>query len=97
VSINWQGGFLSPLTWALVMIVIATAIYLLLVFTRNMREAALVGVWALIAIAVRQGSAHPAIGTTAITAAALLMFVIAWHGYRNRSTAPLEKMKRGEI
>ena len=97
VSIPWQGGFLSPLTWALVMIVIATAIYLLLVFTRNMREAALVGVWAFIAIAMRQGSAHPAIGTVAIASAAILLVVIAWHGYRNRSTAPLEKMKRGEI
>ena len=97
VSINWQGGILSPLSWALVMIVIATAIYLLLVFTRNMREAALLGVWAFIAIAVRQGSAHPAIGYTAFAAAAVLLIVIAWHGYRNRATSPFEKLKRGEI
>jgi len=97
VSISWQGGILSPLSWALVMIVIATAIYLLLIFTRNMREAALVGVWAFIAIAVRQGSAHPVIGYTAFAAAAVLLIVIAWHGYRNRTTSPFEKMKRGEI
>jgi hypothetical protein len=97
VSIPWQGGFLSPVAWALVMIVIATAIYLLLVFTRNMREAALVGVWAFIAIAARQGSAHPAIGITAWVAAAILLIVIAWHGYRNRTTSPMEKIKRGEI
>jgi len=97
VSINWQGGFLTPLTWALIMIVLATAIYLLLLFTRNMREAALVGIWAFIAIAVRQGSTHPAIETTAVLAAAILLILIAWHGYRNRATSPFEKMKRGAI
>jgi hypothetical protein len=97
VSMDWQGGVLSPRTWAVVMIVVATAIYLLLVFARNMREAALVGVWALVAIAVGQGSAHPAIGTTALVAAGILLIVIAWHGYRNRSTSIPEKLKQNEI
>ena len=97
VSINWQGGFLSPLAWSVIMIGVATVIYLLLLFTRNMREAALVGVWAFIAIAVRQGSVHPEIMFSALVAAGVLLIVIAWHGYRNRATSPLEKIKRGEI
>jgi hypothetical protein len=97
VSVNWEGGFLSPLAWALIMIGIATAIYLLLVFTRNMREAALVGIWAFIAIAVRQGARHPEIAYTALGASAILLIVISWHGYKNRATSPLKKLQRREI
>ncbi len=97
VSINWQGGFLSPLAWTVVMIAVATVIYLLLIYTRNMREAALVGVWAFIAIAVRQGSLNPEIVYAALVGAALLLIAISWHGYRNRQTSPFEKLKRGEV
>jgi len=94
VSVNWQGGFLSPLIWTVFMITIAMVIYLLLVFIRNMREAALVGVWAFIAIAARQWSVHPAIVVAALVAAGVLLMVIAWHGYRNRATSPLEKLRQ---
>ena len=97
VSTGWQGGFLTPLTWTLIMIAAATLVYLLLIFIRNMREAALVGIWGLIAIAVRQGSVHPEIGWTAWVAAGILLITIAWHGYQNRHTAPFKKMQRGEI
>ncbi|MBS3808447.1 MAG: hypothetical protein KGY60_13160, partial [Bacteroidales bacterium] len=97
VSVNWQGGFLAPTSWTVVMIATATVIYLLLVFLRNMREAALVGVWAFIAIAVRQWSVHPEIVWTAGVATGLLLIVISWHGYQNRATSPFEKMKRKEI
>jgi len=97
VSLNWQGGFMSPLTWTIIMITIATIIYLLLIFTRNMREAALVGIWAFIAIAVRQWSVYNEIVITAIAGAVILFIVISWHGYKNRATSPLEKLKKRDI
>lgn len=97
VSIGWQGGFLSEVAWTMVMIAVATIIYLLLIRYRNMREAALVGVWALVAIAVRQWQQNPGIVTVAVIAAVVLFAAISWHGYKNRETAPIEKMKRGEV
>jgi hypothetical protein len=97
VSLNWSGGFLSEAGWTMVMIAVATIIYLLLIRYRNMREAALVGVWALIAIAVRQWQQNPGIVTVAVIAAVILFAAISWHGYKNRATAPIEKYKRGEV
>ncbi|MBS3742683.1 MAG: hypothetical protein KGY74_11235 [Candidatus Cloacimonetes bacterium] len=95
VSLNWQGGFLSPSTWTVIMIAVATVIYLLLTFTRNMREAGLVGVWAFIAIAVRQWSVHDGIVFAALAGAGILLIVTSWHGYKNRATSPFEKLSRG--
>lgn len=97
VSTGWEGGFLSPATWAIVLIALATIIYLALIFTRNMREAALVGVWALIAIAVRQWAMHNNIVVAALLAAAVLFIAVSWHGYKNRHTAPLKKWQRNEV
>ncbi len=95
VSLNWQGGFLSPATWTVIMIAVATVIYLLLIFTRNMREAALVGIWAFIAIAVRQWSVHDGIVFAALAGAGILLIVVSWHGYKNRATSPFKKLSQG--
>jgi len=97
VSLEWQGGFLSPPAWTVVLIILAMVIYLLLVFVRNMREAALVGVWAFIAIAVRQWSVYDEIVFAALLAGGILLIVISWHGYKNRATAPINKFRRNEI
>jgi hypothetical protein len=92
VSLNWQGGLLSPPMWTVIMIALAAAIYLLLTFTRNMREAALVGVWAFIAIAVRQWAVHDEIVFAALAGAGVLLIVVLWHGYKNRATSPFKKL-----
>ncbi len=97
VSLGWEGGFLSPAGWAIAMIGVATIIYLLLLHYRNMREAALVGVWALIAIAVRQWSQQPEIVGAALVASAFLLIIVASHASKNHETLPLKKIKRGEI
>ena len=91
VSLNWQGGLLSPPTWTVIMIAIAAVIYLLLILKRNMREAALVGVWAFIAIAVRQWAVHDEIVYAALAGAGVLLIVVSWHGYKNRATSPFKK------
>ena len=97
VSIGWQGGFLKEQVWTVLLIVAATAIYLLLIKTRNMREAAVVGIWALVAIAVKQWQLNNEIVIAALTASAILFIAVAVHGFRNRKTSPFEKLKRGEV
>lgn len=97
VSSGWDGGFLAPTTWAVIMILVAMVIYLALLFTRNMREAALVGIWAFVAIAVRQWAVHDFIVVAALLASAVLFVAVSWHGYKNRDTAPIKKWQRKEI
>lgn len=97
VSIGWQGDFLPGQSWAVLIIVAATVIYLLLVFTRNMREAAVVGIWAFIALAVKQWQLNSSVVAAAVAASVVLFIAVAVHGYKNRETSPFEKIKRGEI
>ncbi len=97
VSTGWQGGSISPQTWAVVIIIIAMLIYLLLIYTRNLREAAVVGIWAFIAIAVKQWQMNTSVVAAAIAASVVLFVAVSVHGFKNRATSPFEKMKRGEI
>jgi cbb3-type cytochrome oxidase subunit 3 len=97
VSIGWSGAFMSASTLTILFIAVATVIYLILVLNRNMREAALVGIWAFIAIAVRQRQEHGDIALAALIGALVLLAVTAWHAYRNWESSPPEKLKRGEI
>lgn len=84
---------LSPAIWAISVIFIATAIYLWLIRRRNMREAALVGVWGLIAIGVNQWHTAEAVAYMALLAAAILFLASGYHAYLNRKTSPLAKVK----
>src|SRR5690606_9894891 len=52
-KIGWDGIFFTERQWTIIMISVAVLINLLIVYKRNMREFAAVGVWALIAIYVR--------------------------------------------
>jgi hypothetical protein len=91
VSINWQGGFFFPQAWTIIMIIAATVIYLLLIYFRNLREAALVGIWALIAIAVKQLHMQPIIAAIAFIASAILFIAIAMHAYKNNFAGQFAK------
>lgn len=96
ISLGWHGGSLSEPVWTMIMIAIAGLLYIYLIQKRNLRESALVGVWAFIAIAVRQWESHKDIAWTAIIASAILLLLTSIHGYRNRLYAPNAKIKRGE-
>jgi len=88
VSIGWDGSFWTEENWAIVMIAVAMVIYLLLIYYRNMREAALVGIWALIAIAVRQWDNEPGIVWAALIAAGILFIYAVIQAWNNRRTLP---------
>jgi hypothetical protein len=94
VSLGWRGGFLGEDVWTIIMIGIASVIYLWLVFSRNLREAAMVGVWAFAAISVRHWNDFTGIVIAAITGAAVLFIVVSWHGYKNRKSSPFVQMEK---
>jgi hypothetical protein len=90
-QLGWDGLGLSPITWTLIMIVIATLINLTVTWSRNMREFALVGAWALIAIAVANWDREILIQYSALLAAAILIVSSGIHAFQNRETNPANK------
>ncbi len=70
-NLGWRGAPLSEPAWAVIMLVIASVIGLVMIFTRREVAYALVLVWAFVGIWVKQ-SATPLVATTALAAAILL-------------------------
>jgi len=89
-KLNWSTVF-SEIQWTIIMISVAALLNLYLVYKRNMREFALVGVWAILAIAVRHWGSIPAIQWTALSWVIVLGVVILIHGLRNRHSNPFLK------
>ena len=87
-KIGWDGGFLSEEIWTIIMILAATLINAIIIFKRNMREFALVGVWALFAIFVRHNGELNSVAYTALAGAIVLFLLAGYHGYKNRETNP---------
>ena len=99
VKINWDGFGMSPVTWTLIMIVIAALINLAITWKRNMREFALVGAWALIAIGIANQDVQTTIAYTAFVAAGILVVSSGLHAFKNKDTNPFVKLlefKRGK-
>ncbi|MEX0288798.1 MAG: tryptophan-rich sensory protein [Flavobacteriaceae bacterium] len=91
-KIGWTGGPISEAHWTVIMIVIATLVNLLMIWKRNMREFAAVGIWAFVAIYVRQEGTHPLISNVALGAAFILLVTILIHGAKNFKTNPFFKL-----
>lgn len=91
-KIGWDGFGISPQVWTIIMIVIATSVNLIVTWTRNMREFAVVGAWALIAIAVANTGSYEMIKISGYVAAGVLLTSSAIHGFKNRATNPLIKL-----
>ena len=94
-EIGWDGTFLSEAQWTIVMISIAVIINALMIYLRNMREFAGVGIWALIAIYVRHQGSQETIAYVALGGAIVLALYAGYHGFKNRKTNPLFKMMQG--
>ncbi|MCK7591433.1 tryptophan-rich sensory protein [Subsaxibacter sp. CAU 1640] len=93
-SEGWDGFGVSQVSWTIIMIIIATVINLMVIWKRNMREFALVGAWALVAIAIANNDTQPVIMYVAVAAAVILVISSAVHGYKNRATNPIEKCRQ---
>lgn len=55
-KLNWDAFGISAIYWTVIMICIAGLVNLFMIFTRNLREYGLVGIWALVAISVSNGN-----------------------------------------
>jgi hypothetical protein len=91
-KIDWNGFGISPEIWTLIMILIATAINIIITWKRNMREFAMVGAWALIAIGVANNDGNLMIAYTAFITAAILIINSSVHAFKNRDTNPAKRM-----
>lgn len=58
IKIGWTGFGFSPLSWTIIMIVIATIINLIVTWKRNMSAFSFVGAWALIAIGIANSNTN---------------------------------------
>jgi uncharacterized membrane protein len=65
-------------------IVVAGAINIFMIWKRNLREYGLVGVWALVAIAVANWDGIKPIVYSSITVAAIIFINISIHALKNR-------------
>lgn len=91
-SVAWNGFGISEVSWTVIMILMAGAINLVITWTRNMREFALVGVWGLVAIAVANWEGNFMIVITALIVAAILLISSSIHAYLNRPYSPWKKL-----
>lgn len=80
--------------WTIALIAISVGVYLYLTFTRNLREAALVGVWGLVAITVKHWQEVDEVAWAALIAAIILFIAAGYHGYKNKDTSPFNKLKK---
>lgn len=91
-KIHWNGFGISGVVWAIIMIIIAGVINLIVTWKRNMREYALVGAWALVAIAVANWNSKQSIFIAAIGVAVVLVISSGIHAYINRETNPIKNL-----
>ncbi len=95
-KIGWDGWIFTERQWTIIMILVAVIINLLIIYRRNMREFAAVGIWALIAIYVRHSDRMPVIAFVALGGAIIIGIYALYHGYLNRKTNPMYKLVKGD-
>lgn len=83
-KIGWSAVF-SEAIWAAIMMIVAVGMNLWMIRFRNMRVFAGVGVWALVAIAVRHWGSVPLLQWTALTGALILIGGICMLRFRPKS------------
>lgn len=85
VKTNWNGSGISPVLWTIIMIAIAGLVNLLVLWKRNLREFAIIGVWGLTAIAVENFHAEKSIFYIAVIVAILLFINIGFSGLKTKN------------
>lgn len=91
LKIGWNGFGISQEIWTLIMITIAVIINLAITWKRNMREFALVGIWALLGIANANRGVNATVENACYAGSIILLISIMIHGFKNRHTNPFIK------
>lgn len=77
VSVNWDGFGINPETWAALIIIVALLITILVITTRKDIAYALVIIWALLGIAVKQSGNETIVLLTEVSAVIIAILVVA--------------------
>jgi hypothetical protein len=83
-SLGWDGSPFSQSFWALLVLLIAGAIFTAMIWSRNMREYALAGSWGIFAIGMNNWNANQLVAYTAFAVAAVVILNTLVHGYKNQ-------------
>jgi hypothetical protein len=94
-KIGWNGSIFNESQWTMIMIALAGAINILIIYKRNMREFAVVGIWALVAIYVRHMEEYQLLSYWALAVAVIILINVSYHAYINRKSNPMYKMVNG--
>ncbi len=92
-KLGLQGSELNQVIWTMVLITVAVFINILMINLRNMREFAIVGAWALVAIFMKHRGTIEAVAYYALAGAIILVIAAGIHGFKNRATNPFSKLK----
>lgn len=90
-ALGWGGSPLNPTWWAIIVLIVAGAIFVSMIWKRNLREYALAGVWGIVAIAVNNWGSFPLVAYVGITVAVVIFITAAAHAYKNRASLPFIK------
>lgn len=82
-GLQWDGWNISPSSWTILMIAIAGVLHIFMTWTRNMREYALVGSWALLGVAIANADSNHLVYIVALATAILIAISSMIHGIRN--------------
>tara|TARA_R110002124_G_scaffold150685_1_gene317412 strand:+ start:49 stop:825 length:777 start_codon:yes stop_codon:yes gene_type:complete len=82
-KLEWNGFGLPNVYWAIIMICIAGIVNIIMIWERNLRESAMVGIWALVAVAHANQYGIPNIAQTALAISVIIFINVAIHAYRN--------------
>ncbi|MGW1454108.1 tryptophan-rich sensory protein [Salegentibacter agarivorans] len=93
-KIGWTAPFFGEEIWTVIMIAVAVFLNIAMIWRRNMREFAAVGVWALIAIYFRHFGEIPLIAYSALIGAVAIFSNIIYHGWMNKETNPMYKLMK---
>ncbi len=91
-KIKWNGFWISEIVWTLIMIFVAGILNIFMTWYRNMREFALAGVWALVAIAVSNWNGEKSIVYSSLIVALIIFISLSVHGYKNRKSNPFKNL-----
>lgn len=94
VKMDLAGSQLTQIIFTMVMTVIAVYINNIMTNLRNMREFAMVGAWALVAIFMKNKDDIVSVAYLALLGAIILAVTAGLHAYRNRATSPMVKLQQ---
>jgi benzodiazapine receptor len=92
VSLHWDGFGISPQNWASLILAVALFIALLVLATRKDVAYALVIVWALVGISVKQSANQAIVSLTqlfAVAVAVAIVVVVLWVKFRKKAARTL--------